>query len=391
MVAHISPGLILLLLAALAAPAQLPRSSALSPQDQRLFNAEVARTEKLMSTAADKPAGTYQVARTWAAAKQWPETIEWLRKVVAFEAGLDPSRDSIFAALRGTSEFEAILEAVQASTPPVSHSSVSFKVQQGDLVPESMAFHPAGERFYFGSMRKGEVLECTTAGNCRQFVAGLGTVLGMKVNGSSLWLLNNENNASHLMRYDLASRRLVNKFSISGPGHNFNDLVFSPGADVYVTDTRAAAVWRLATKGMNLTRLPQRFEFANGIAISPDSRFLYVSTFPDGLTLLDLKTGRTAPISRPADLCLASIDGLYFHERLLIAIQNGSMNPRVIRLVLSRDLRAIEKYDILERRNPLFDGVTTGVIANGNFFYMANIQDEKKSGFIPISVLKIHL
>lgn len=59
-----------------------------------------------------------------------------------------------------------------------------------------MAFHPAGDRFYFGSMRKGEVLERTTAGACRQFVSGLGTVLGMKVNGSSLWLLNNENNAS---------------------------------------------------------------------------------------------------------------------------------------------------------------------------------------------------
>jgi hypothetical protein len=67
------------------------------------------------------------------------------------------------------------------------------------------------------------------------------------------------------------------------------------------------------------------------------------------------------------------------------------MNPRVIRLVLSRDLRGIEKYEILERRNPLFDGITTGVIANGSFFYMANIQDEKKNGFVPISVLKIHL
>ena len=391
MVARTSPGFILLLLAVFAAPAQLPPSSVLSAQEERLFQAEVARIEKLMTTTADKAAVTYQMARTWAAAKQWTETIDWLRKVVVFNAGLDPSRDTIFAALRGTREFQAILAAARASTPAVSQSSVAFKLKQGDLVPESMAFDPARERFYFGSMRKGQVIECTTTGNCRQFVSGLGTVLGMKVNGSSLWLLNNENNASYLMRYQLASSRLVNKFSVSGPGHNFNDLVFSPGGDVYITDTRATAVWRLAPKGVSLTRLPQRFDFANGIAISPQGRLLYVSTFPDGITVLDLKTGRTTPISRPADLCLASIDGLYFHERSLIAIQNGSMNPRVIRLVLSRDLRAIEKYDILERRNPLFDGVTTGVIANGNFFYMANIQDEKKSGFVPISVLKIRL
>ena len=67
------------------------------------------------------------------------------------------------------------------------------------------------------------------------------------------------------------------------------------------------------------------------------------------------------------------------------------MNPRVIRLILSLDLRTIEKYGIIERRNPLFDGITTGMIANGDFFYMANIQDEKKTGFVPISVLKIRL
>jgi hypothetical protein len=44
-----------------------------------------------------------------------------------------------------------------------------------------------------------------------------------------------------------------------------------------------------------------------------------------------------------------------------------------------------------ERRNPLFDGVTTGVVAGDNFFYMANIQDDKKSGFNPIIILKVHL
>jgi hypothetical protein len=47
--------------------------------------------------------------------------------------------------------------------------------------------------------------------------------------------------------------------------------------------------------------------------------------------------------------------------------------------------------DVLERRNPLFDGVTTGVVAGGDFFYMANIQDEKKDGFGPITILKLRL
>ena len=36
-------------------------------------------------------------------------------------------------------------------------------------------------------------------------------------------------------------------------------------------------------------------------------------------------------------------------------------------------------------------GVTTGVAARNEFFYMANIQDDKETGFNPIRVLKLHL
>jgi hypothetical protein len=93
----------------------------------------------------------------------------------------------------------------------------------------------------------------------------------------------------------------------------------------------------------------------------------------------------------PEELCLATVDGLYFHNGTLIAIQNGFMAPRVVRFVLTRDLRAIERFQVLERRNPLFEGITTGVVARGNFFYMANIQDDKTTGFNPITILKLRL
>ena len=67
------------------------------------------------------------------------------------------------------------------------------------------------------------------------------------------------------------------------------------------------------------------------------------------------------------------------------------MSPRVVRLILIHDLHAIERFEVLERRNPLFDGITTGVIDGDDFYYMANIQDDKKTGFDPITILKIHL
>jgi len=377
-------------LAVWPASAQLPVSGTLSDTDWALFRAQVARTEKALDSAPDKATATYEMARTWAAAKQWPETIVWLRKVAAFNSGLDPSRDSIFAELRGTREFAAIDAAVRQATPLVSRSRPAFQIAEGDLVPESVAYDPQGKQFYFGSMKKGKVVRCSSSGECTQFASGFGTVVGLKVHGRGLWFLSNSDQESALIHCDLDSGAVIHKYWVAGGGHNFNDLVIAPDGDVYLTDTRAGVVWRRASGHADLEKLPASFPLANGIALSPDNR-LYVSTYPDGITVLDLKTGVAAAIQRPRELCLATIDGLYFHRGALIAIQNAFMTPRVVRLVLSHDLRAIQRFEILERRNPLFEGVTTGVVTGGEFFYMANIQDDKKFGFNPITVLKLRL
>jgi hypothetical protein len=378
-------------LAVWPASAQLPASGTLSDTDRLLVRAEIARIQKLLISAPDKATVTDELARTWAAAKQWPEAIQWLQKVAELNAGIDPSRDSIFAELRGTQEFEEILAAVGRATPMVSHSSSVFRITEGDLVPESVAYDPKSKHFYFGSMKHGKVVRCSPSGDCTLFANGLGTVLGVKAHSNGLWLLSNSDKESTLIHYDFASAAVVRRYSVAGTGHEFNDLAIAPAGDVYLTDTREGAVWHLANGAADLTKLSQRFEFPNGIALSPDGSLLYVSTFPDGITVFDLKTSVATPIGRPANLCLATIDGLYFHRGALIAIQNGLMSPRVVRLNLTRNLRVIERFEVLERRNPLFEGVTTGVVVGSDFFYMANIQDDKKTNFDPITILKLHL
>src|SRR5579864_20849 len=315
-------------LLALALAAQLPPSGALAAGDRGAFQAEVARLNRQLQTSPDKAVVTFQLARTYASAKQWPETISWLRKVVDLNAGFDPSRDPLFTPLDGTKEYAAIVDAARESTPPISHSKTAFKIDEGDLAPENLAYNPSDKNFYFGSMRKRKLIRCSGGGDCSDFAGGLDTVLGLKVHGQSLWLLNNSDRESALIELDLASGAMLHKFSVPGPGHLFNDLIFAPDGDIYFTDTRAAAVWRLA--GDQLKKLPGKFPAANGIAISPGGQWLFVSTSSDGVTILDLKSQTASPIARPAGLSLAFIDGLYFHKGSLIAIQNGPISPRVV-------------------------------------------------------------
>jgi sugar lactone lactonase YvrE len=112
------------------------------------------------------------------------------------------------------------------------------------------------------------------------------TVLGLKAHGNSLWLLSNSDDESALIHYDLASTRVVRRYPVAGAGHVFNDLAIARAGDVYLTDTRAGAVWHLATGSTDLAKLPERFEFANGIALSPDGRLFYMANIQD-----DKKTG----------------------------------------------------------------------------------------------------
>ncbi|MES1257921.1 MAG: SMP-30/gluconolactonase/LRE family protein [Acidobacteriota bacterium] len=388
---------ILILGSGLTAEAQMPVSGRLSESEWPLFHKEIARLEEALSVAPDKPAVMFELARTWASAKQYPETMNWLRKVAALNVGLDPSREMRFSALRGTREFEAVLDEVRRATPPVSHSRLAFRVPEKDLVPESMAWDPESRRFYFGSMHKGKILVCTQSGECKTFAAGLNTVLGLKVHQGRLWALDNSDSDARLLEYDVKSGQLIRSYSSGGKGHVFNDLVLASNGAVYLTDTRAGNVIRLARGSQRLEVLTPgtRFSAANGIALSDDENTLYVAGFPDGIFVVNLGAKSVRTMAHPADLCLATIDGMYFYRGTLVVIQNALMTPRVARLYLNREGARIDRFEVLERRNPVFDGITTGALVGGELFFMGNIQDDKiqdpSARFDPISVLKIRL
>jgi hypothetical protein len=71
---------------------------------------------------------------------------------------------------------------------------------------------------------------------------------------------------------------------------------------------------------------------------------------------------------------MLGIDGLYFYKGSMIGVQNGVNPQRLIRVKLSRDMRAFESFEILEANNPLFSEPTLGVIRNGELLFNANSQ-----------------
>ena len=369
---------------------QIPASDALSPRDSKLFDAEIQRVEHLLETAGDKCTVSFALAGTWASGGQYRKALASLEEAIDLNVGLDPSNDVDFRKLRGTVEFNLLLRKVRDNTPPVTNSKIAFTFDDGYLLPEGIAWDPRRKRFFLGSTWRHNIIECTAAGDCRPLVKegqdGLYEVLGIKVDprDRSVWAASNAAGESGLFHFDAPSGALIRKYTLSRTteAHLFNDLAISSQGDVFLTDTQAGTVYWVsaATGRLEIFDPKLKVESANGIALSSDDKTLYVAGFPDGLTVVDVASKTFHPMGHPKDLCLGTIDGLTYFNGSLIAIQNGVMTHRVVRYRLAKDLKSIESFEVLERRNPLFDGITTGAMADGAFYFMANTQLDKVAG-----------
>jgi hypothetical protein len=367
--------------------AQLPPTQKLSVEDEREFKQELARLKGLLPSANNRPAIELQIAKTYAAGGQYSEAIQRLRKLIGKNLGFDPSKDPDFAKLRHTAEFQSIIDEVRRQTPPVHNSRLIATLDERDVRPENIAFDFKRTAFLLGNTTKFELVRCSLSGHCIPLVTPhtgeQGYALGLKLNrrADQVWSTYNAPEGAALRCYDLESGALLRSAEIQGK-HVFNDLVISSDDVVYVTDTAEGSVYRLSPGTIALQRIARQHAFtaANGIAISVDGRLLYVSTWEDGLAVIDLQSGAVAPMIHPADVCLAFIDGLYTIDGVLVAIQNGPMLSRIVEFRITASRRQITAMTVLERRNPAFDGITTGVIVGKDLCYIANPQTDQQNG-----------
>ncbi len=113
--------------------------------------------------------------------------------------------------------------------------------------------------------------------------------------------------------------------------------------------------------------------YPNGIALSGDDRTLYVADTL-GVVSVDLASGETRDVDPGPRSTLAGVDGLYWHNGSLIAIQNGIGSPRVAAFHLSSDGLRVTRTTVLENRTNFCVLPTTGAIRGSDFFFIANSQ-----------------
>ena len=346
------------------------------------------------------PRYLYSLASVYSAAGEKEKAMIVLNKIASFKIFFDLEKDSDFVNLFKTDEFKTLTGRLADNLKPVVKSKPVFSLHEKDLLTEGVAYNPATERFYVSSVHKRKIIEVNSRGASRDFIkegeSGLWGNFGLKVDvpRQILWVCtsgieqtrnikNSEIGKAGLLAYNLKNGSLIRKITLNSTkeDHLMGDLTISSDGDVYTTDSKTNVIYKLGRNKNKFEEILRSKDFISlqGIALSGDEKFLFVSDYSSGVHRFNLKTKEKVVLPYPQDLVVLGIDGLYFYENSLIAIQNGINPHRLIRLELNENFSGIESWRILESNNPLFNEPTLGVISGNKFFFIANSQWESFS------------
>jgi hypothetical protein len=358
------------------------------------FAAYLENLKRALALRPDHPTIIYNLAGAHALAGNQKEALALLARVARMGLVYPAARDDDFNAIKETAEFKDIVARFEANKSHVGQSAVAFTLAERGLVTEGIAYDPAEDAFYVSSAHRRKIIRVGAGGAAKDFATerdGLWAAMGMRVDAGrrTLWVATSalpqmtgftqaDKGRSGIFKYDLSTGRLIKKYLIADAAkqHLLGDLTINSSGDVFATDSASAAIYTVNHKKDELELFAEGSPLASpqGLDFSADGRRLFVADYPRGIFVMDVATKQWSRLAPPDDATLLAIDGLYFHNGSLVAIQNDVNPHRVIRIRLSKDQSRAERVEVVEANNPMFNEPTLGVIARGMFYYVAASQ-----------------
>jgi hypothetical protein len=390
----------ILLLAPAAANDDPPRTAryyrqqAAAAYKAKDYAVAIENFKKAAELVPDHPTVIYNLACMYALAGRKSEALAALSKVAEMGLVLPVEKDGDLASIKDTPEFNLILARFEASKAPVIRSSAGFTIHEKGLITEGLAYDPVEETFFVSSVHKRKIIALGKSGDVKTFASeqdGLFSVLGMAVDAKRrhLWVTSTafpqmvnfrkqEDGTSAVFKFDLRTKKLLKKYVLSNAGkkHALGDLTIQSNGDVFTTDSLSPAVYVIHTQKdeIELFLEDPGFGSPQGLAFSSDEQHLFMADYSTGLFDIDVKSRKIGHLAPLSGATLLGIDGLYYHKGTLIGVQNGVTPQRIVRVSLSKDLRCVERLEVIEANNPIFLEPTLGVLVKDMFYFIANSQ-----------------
>lgn len=322
-------------------------------------------------------------------------TYETLLAMQKQGVGYDLSANKNFDKVADTEVWKYVVQSLQENLKPFGEGKVAFTLPKGDHLYESLAFDPQRKQFLVGSVRDGTIQLVGKDGKLQDFIAptadnGLWSVYAMAVvpeddalyvaSTSSVYFKDfkkDDYGKAGVFKFKLSSGKLVEKYLLApdGDARTLSSLAAGRGGLVFAADGLRNQIYRLDGRELKLMVQNPQLTSIRGLALDGDGKKLYFADYSLGLFGVDLAAGKGFDVEfDPATLVLGGIDGLYWYQHALVAIENGMTPHRVMRLSLSADGHKISRAVPLDAGNPEFKLPTYGAIDGDGLYFIANSQ-----------------
>jgi len=297
--------------------------------------------------------------------------------------------------VHGQSADSALGEMIRNERPAHPRSTRWATLPDTTIYAEGIDADPATGLVYLASVRHRTIYEVSRGGATRDLRLarwpGIGAILGVRVDRARgvLWATTAglpvaagyqpaDSAIAALLEVRPADGTIVARYDLPfEDGHVLGDLAIGPAGDVFITDSRSPVVYRLAPNASSLAgfRHPY-FRSLQGVAPSPDGRFVYLADYSNGLLRWHPGSGEVIRLPVPAGSTSLGVDGIVLDENRIFGIQNGVTPARLVRFDLAPSGERIRSVTVVDR-HPLADEPTIATMLGGNLIYVANSQWEK--------------
>lgn len=313
----------------------------------------------------------------------------YLRKIGWIDADTALLGESVFQSFKEEGDYAEIQAFYEEMNRLISESDTAFTIPERDLHPEGLAYDSKTGSFYIGSIRKRKVTELTRRGEFVDVVdENLFSASGIAVDAirQKLWIASpaapqmegyseEMQGFSSVFEVDLESGELIQEYSVQDEyNHYFGDLAVHPDGDVFISDSNFPAIYKITSgvREIKLFKHLEGFRSVQGLTLTTDDRSLYVADYIRGLFRIDIDSRTLKRVEPAGEMSMKGMDGIYYYNNSIIAIQNGVNPMRIVHLYLSADGDRIKRFRYLEKNNPVLDEPTLGTIVDDTFYYVAN-------------------
>lgn len=342
----------------------------------------------------DHPDLLISVSRALAANGRPDEALDLLDEAVRRGARVDLAAFPEYESSRANARFLALAAKGLENRLPVSPPKEFLVIEDTSIEPEGITYDEKSARLFIGSLN-GAIWQVGLDGKLERFAGpetGLREVLGLKVDSERrlLWAATGvfpdpfagepkkDSGLTGLLAFHLDEGARVRECWLVDRSveHGFNDLALAANGDVYASDSATNAIYRLPRGECRPERVIQdpRMSFPNGIALSADDTRLYVAHI-EGLSVVDLASGRRTALPVPGNAAVNSMDGLVRDGDDLLGIQPSPYLARVLRIRLDAGGAAVREVVTVSSPPPADLSQTTGVVAGSHFYSVAGTLD----------------